>query len=146
MKPAGGSQRIVAIKNFIQNWAAGESGAHQQKNHAELNFIELTWAYMKRVLCYDCTFNYSDMKGKIEHLLRGNIPLSLTRRNARFCYRRFMDGYRIGLQGPVLEYAMRKYKCHRTISAAGVRCLLQRFKRNLMKEKLRKSRMLYCIQ
>ena len=98
--------------------AAGFEVIFFPKYEGELNFIELTWAYMKRVLCYDCVFNYSAMKGKIEHLLRGNIPLSLTKRNSRF-YFRIMDDYKKELKWPVLDYAMRKYKCHRII-AAGV--------------------------
>ena len=37
---------------------------------------------------------------------------------ASFLHIRFMDGYRKGLTGPVLEYAVKKYKSHRRLSSS----------------------------
>ena len=42
------------------------------------------------------------------------MPISFVRKAARHCYR-FMSGYRQGLDGPLLDYTMRKYSGHRGI-------------------------------
>lgn len=85
------------------------------KFHCEFNFIELTWGYMKSYLRRHCTFNYRELKAKIEELLRpGGIPLDKVQNFSRFCFR-FMDGYRKGLSGPILDYTLKKCKKHRSI-------------------------------
>ena len=83
------------------------------KYHCELNFIELIWSYMKSTLRKSCTFNFADLKTKIA-LLVDSIPLDVFQSSARFCYR-FMSGYRIGLSGPLLDFTLKKFKCHRSI-------------------------------
>ena len=47
-------------------------------------------------------------------LLDGGVPLEVFKRNSRFCFR-FMDGYRRGLEGPLLDWANKRY--------SGKRCL-----------------------
>jgi len=42
------------------------------------------------------------------------LPLAFVRRVSRYCIR-FMDGYRAGLEGPLLDYAMKRYAKHREI-------------------------------
>lgn len=85
------------------------------KFHCEFNFIELTWGYMKSHLRRHCTFNFRELKVKIDELLRpGGIPLDKIQSFARFCFR-FMDGYRKGLSGPILDYTLKKCKKHRSI-------------------------------
>ena len=44
----------------------------------------------------------------------GGIAIDRIRNFARFCYR-FMDGYRKGLSGPILDYTLKKCKSHRSI-------------------------------
>jgi hypothetical protein len=86
---------------------AGLQVIYYPKYHCELNYIELIWSHMKAILRKDCTFNFSDLKIKINGLLL-NIPLAVFQSSARFCYR-FMSGYRLGLSGPLLDYTLKKY-------------------------------------
>ena len=44
------------------------------------------------------------------------MPIAFIRRASRHCMR-FMTGYREGLTGPLLEFAVQKYKSHRAIPA-----------------------------
>ena len=78
------------------------------KFHCELNFIEMMWGYIKAQLRRLCTFSFKDLETRLpEHL--DNIPLAFVRRASRHCLR-YMDGYRAGLVGPELDYAVKKYK------------------------------------
>lgn len=83
------------------------------KFHCELNFIELIWAYLKAKLRKTCDFQYSKLVEKLPNEIE-SIPLEVYKRSAIHGYR-FMDGYRKGLTGPLLDYAMKKYKSHRAI-------------------------------
>ena len=84
------------------------------KYHCELNYIEVVWAFIRHRLRRDCDFNYNGMKRRMEELLNGGVPLEVFRKNSRFCFR-FMDGYRRGLEGPLLDWANKKF--------SGKRCL-----------------------
>ena len=42
------------------------------------------------------------------------IPLAVFRRFARHCYR-YMDGYEKEIQGPLLDFASKKYSSHRAL-------------------------------
>ena len=44
-----------------------------------------------------------------------NIPLDFIKKTFEHCYR-FMSGYRHGLSGPWLDFAMKTYKSHRRIT------------------------------
>ena len=83
------------------------------KYHCELNYIERIWGWLKSFHRRNCTYNYAHLKEALPLSVQ-NIPLAFVRRAARSCFR-FMTGYRIGLKGPVLDYAMRKYSSHRRI-------------------------------
>eukprot|EP01040_Poterioochromonas_malhamensis_P016810 gene16810-19178_t len=83
------------------------------KFHCELNFIEMVWGYLKAKLRYLCTFSFQDLCDNVPKLL-DSIQPDLIIKFAQYCFR-FMQGYRIGLHGPVLDYAMKKYKSHRRI-------------------------------
>ena len=70
---------------------------------------------MKSYLRRNCAFNFDDLKSQIDILLKpGGIPIETIQKFSRFCYR-FMDGYRQGLSGPILDYTLKKCKSHRTI-------------------------------
>lgn len=86
------------------------------KFHCELNFIERVWGYAKSTLRSQCTFSFPDLKERLPQVL-DSIPTHFYRKVARSCFR-WMDGYRKGLTGLLLAYAMKKYKGHRTISEA----------------------------
>ena len=85
------------------------------KFHCELNFIEMVWGYIKAVLRKMCTFKFEDLCKNLDEIVN-NIPLAYVRRVNRH-YLRFMDGYRKGFKGPILDYIMRKYRAHRAIPA-----------------------------
>jgi hypothetical protein len=90
------------------------------KYHCELNFIEKVWGYLK---CYHrqiCNYNYKDLideeRGLTNTMLH-ILPISTVRKFSRHCFR-FMDAYRQpGLEGPLADYAMKRYSSHRKIPA-----------------------------
>ena len=98
------------------------------KFHCELIFIEMLWGYIKaqlrRLLC---TFSFKDLETRLpEHL--DNIPLPFVKRASRHCLR-YMDGYRAGLVGPELDYAVKKYKGHRMIPRENLEIIQSEFKK-----------------
>ena len=54
------------------------------------------------------------MVERLKELLDGDIPLELFQKTARCC-QRMMDCYRMGLKGPLLDYAAKKHRGHRAI-------------------------------
>lgn len=81
------------------------------KFHCELNFIEMVWAYLKKRLRDECCFSFDDLQSRVLSII-SDIPLTFIRKASRYCFR-FMDGYRLGMAGPLLDYAMKKYHGHR---------------------------------
>lgn len=86
------------------------------KFHCELNFIERIWAYTKQILRKECTYSFSDLKVRVPVVLDG-ISVTFVRKTAQSCFR-WIDGYKHGLTGALLQYAMKKYAGHRTIRQA----------------------------
>lgn len=83
------------------------------KFHCELNFIEMIWGYVKAILRKQCTFKWLHLVNNLEEALL-NIPEAFVRRVHCHCLR-FVDGYRKGYKGPILDYIIRKYRSHRAI-------------------------------
>lgn len=81
------------------------------KFHCELNYIEMVWAYIKREIKSDCKYSLEEMHRQLKEQL-DSIPLEYVRKIERRCFR-FMHGYQLGMQGPMLDYAMRSYTSHR---------------------------------
>ena len=106
------------------------------KFHCELNFIEMLWGYTKAKLRRMCTFSFSDLKKRLPELL-DSIPISFVKRASRHCFR-YMDGYRLGLTGPELDYAIRKYKGHRMIPPESLQLINDEFKKQ-QDDKMRSS-------
>jgi hypothetical protein len=97
------------------------------KFHCELNFIEMLWGYIKAQLRRLCTFSFKDLETRLtQHL--DNIPLPFVKRASRHCLR-YMDGYRAGLVGPELDYAIKKYKGHRMIPRENLEIIQSEFKK-----------------
>jgi transposase len=84
------------------------------KYHCELNYIEMVWGWTKSHHRRNCTYNYKDLKENLPITLRDLLPIAFVRRFSQHCLR-FMSGYRQNLEGPLLDYVMRKYTSHRTI-------------------------------
>ena len=84
------------------------------KFHCELNFIEMVWGFMKRSLRDNCSFNFENLQLRVHDLLENTLSNKndMIRRFHNRCLR-FMDGYRKGFRGPMLEYAVKKYTSHR---------------------------------
>jgi transposase len=79
------------------------------KFHCELNPIELVWGFIKAYFRKNCSFSYKDLLQKIE-------PFMNTKYFAAYyghC-QRFMDGYKHGLTGNLLDFPVKKYRSHRT--------------------------------
>jgi hypothetical protein len=106
-----------------------ERGGHSMimlpKFHPELSFIEMIWGYLKCSLRHVCSFSYADLHARLPGALL-SIPIPSIRRFSRHCFR-FMDGYRQGLHGPVLDFIMKKFKAHRCIDPSSVGLLKEEF-------------------
>ena len=113
-------------RNWLQTVVEerGHSQIFLPKFHCELNFIEMVWGYTKAALRKKCKFTFEDLRANVPALL-DSVPLAFVRRASRHC-NRFLSGYRRGFQGPILDYIMRKYKCHRTIPLAIANADLER--------------------
>ena len=84
------------------------------KYHCELNFIEMVWGWTKNYHRRNCTYNFKDLQRELPITYTDRLPLEFVQRAFTYCLR-FMNGYREGLVGPELDYAVKKYKGHRCI-------------------------------
>jgi hypothetical protein len=91
------------------------------KYHCELNFIEMIWGFLKAKLRRACTFLFNDLKIRLKEYI-STIQPGIFRRFARHCFR-YMSGYRLNMVGPLLDYAVKKYKCHRCIPSGSVKAV-----------------------
>lgn len=103
------------------------------KYHCELNFIEMLWGWIKSYHRRTCTYVYKDLKDALPTTLLETMPLAFVRRASRYCFR-FMSGYREGLQGPLLDFSMKKYSSHRSIPAGVIDILQADFNQHLKKK------------
>jgi hypothetical protein len=105
------------------------------KFHCELNFIEMCWGYIKAQLRRSCSFKFTELYEASLPNAIDNLPLPFVRRASRHRLR-FMSGYRVGLQGPLLDFAMRAYKVHRmipTVSDAAKEDLKKQYEKCLVR-------------
>lgn len=92
----------------------GFSTIFYPKYHCELNFIEIIWGFMKAYHRRTCTYNFKALESELPTTLNERIPLLFVQKCFRHCFR-FMSGYRNGLSGGLLDYAVKKYTSHRII-------------------------------
>jgi len=102
----------------------GHSVIFYPKYHCELNFIENIWGWLKSHHRSNCSYNFRDLSEGLPQTIETGIPLAFIRRAARSCFR-FMNAYRLGLVGPLLDYAVKKYSGHRRIPAGVTAAALQ---------------------
>jgi hypothetical protein len=98
------------------------------KYHCELNYIEMVWGWTKSHHRRNCTYNYKDLKEKLPCTLRDLLPVAFVRKFSQKCLR-FMSGYRQNLEGPLLDYAMKKYTSHRCIPLGVIEELTKEYNR-----------------
>lgn len=82
------------------------------KFHCELNPIEMVWAYVKAQLRKECKFKFDGLRERRIINKLDNVPISYIRKVQQYCFR-FTDGYRKGLTGKHLQYAMKVVTGHR---------------------------------
>ena len=87
---------------------------YHPKYHCELNYIEMVWGWVKSHHRRTCTYNYKDLKDRLPKTFDDLLDVSFVRKVFQHCLR-FMSGYRQNLEGPLLDYAMRKYTSHRVV-------------------------------
>lgn len=85
------------------------------KFHCELNYIEMVWAMVKAHYRSVCRFSFEHLRNSIDQILTEIITTEAVRNFSQHC-ERFMDGYRMGMKGPLLDFAMKKHSRHRSFS------------------------------
>ena len=82
------------------------------KFHCELNYIEMVWGWLKSYHRRSCLYNYLILKRELPNTIDNLLPITFVRKAFRHCLR-FMSAYRLNLEGPLLEFSVKKYKSHR---------------------------------
>ena len=95
-----------AIEESIEN--AGHKCVFFPKFHCELNFIERYWGAAKRHSRENCNYSWEGLQRTVPESLE-SVSLITIRRFSRKCWH-YMDLYRKGLSGKLVEYAVKKYK------------------------------------
>ena len=90
------------------------------------------YACLKAKLRRECENDFKLMLSRIPDILMSEIPIAFFRRAERHCLR-FMSGYRIGLEGPLLDFAMKKYTSHRRLLSSQLGDIKQMFDLKLNK-------------
>lgn len=101
------------LTEVVEN--AGHRIIFYPKYHCELNFIERLWGYVKARVRKECDYSYKSLLTRVPLALE-SIPKAHVRKCYRMCFR-IMTIYHFGegLEGPLLEYANKKYKSHRRV-------------------------------
>eukprot|EP01034_Spumella_vulgaris_P003359 gene3359-4325_t len=99
------------LTETVQN--SGHSVIYLPKFHCELNPIEMFWAFVKGKARAECGYSIGALDKKVPECMIA-CPVSTIRKYVRHCLR-YMDGYRKGLTGPLLDFACKKYTSHRRI-------------------------------
>jgi hypothetical protein len=74
----------------------------------------MIWGWAKSHHRRTCTYNCKDLKARLPKTFYDLLPVGLVRKFLQHCLR-FMSVYRQNLEGPLLDYTMRKYTSHRVV-------------------------------
>ena len=96
------------------------------KYHCELNFIEMVWGWLKSYHRRSCTYSFKHLEETLPVTIEETMPVAFVRRTFQHCFR-FMSGYRVGLTGAYLEFAVKKFTSHRAIPAASLAIIKEEF-------------------
>ena len=94
------------------------------KFHCECNPIELIWAYIKHYFREHCKYSKKFLETELGPFLEKSIPLDYIK-NAFLHCAKFIYCYSQKLDGPLLVYAMRRMRGHRTLPTANLLTLLK---------------------
>ena len=83
------------------------------KYHPEMNFIEMYWGYVKRLVRKECDYNFNSLLTTVPTCLDA-VPIAFIRRAAHKSFR-YIDAYRLGLSPKQVEFAVKKYTSHRAL-------------------------------
>jgi hypothetical protein len=107
------------------------------KYHCELNYIEMVWAWVKSHHRRNCTYTFKDLEQDLPKTLTELMPLSFVRKAFTHCLP-FMSEYRLGLEGPLLDFSMKKYTSHGSIPDGVTDYLKTQYEAFLLNKKSKK--------
>ena len=83
------------------------------KYYCEVNLIEMVWGFVKSYNWQHCLNDYNALDGPegLTKTLGERLPIAFVRKAQRYCFR-FMSGYRLGLEGNELAFAVQKRRSH----------------------------------
>jgi hypothetical protein len=93
---------------------AGHKCIFLPKFHCELNPIEYYWGWVKREFRDSCTGKFAESQRLLTVML-DKCPVIVIRRFIRRAFR-YVSVYRLGATGPLADFAVKKYRSHRTVS------------------------------
>jgi hypothetical protein len=97
----------------------------------------MVWAWVKSHHRRNCTYNFKDLERDLPKTLTELMPLSFVRKAFTHCLR-FMSGYRLGLEGPLLDFSMKRYTSHRRIPDGVTDYLKTQYEAYLLNKKSKK--------
>ena len=83
----------------------------------------------------NCDYDYKTFDGSVDspsslrYTLEHRVSLTLVRKAARCCFR-YASGYKEGMTGPLLDYAVKQYKGHRAIPANSYAIIKESFEKD----------------
>lgn len=95
----------------------------------------MVWCFLKQKLRKNCQYSIQDLRIRVPEYL-DSIPLDFFAKVSAHCLR-YMEWYRRGLHGQLLEHAMKKYKCHRPIDFPSTQVVRESLEASLKKRKLK---------